>query len=317
LQPTGVLWTCSRLVDGAVYLTAFLDALPAELRVAVEPSEGAALDALLRDKLAEARAAWPALGVDPLELSAHLARILPVDAPVRASLTALLAPDVCVAFACANGARGAVEALEAGFLSSTAVALRAQTDPTTAAEVLQLVRHKILLARGDRPPLISSYGGRGSLRGWLRSIALRTLQRVEMRERQMLSSSEEDLLELPSRADSPELAHMKQRYRADFKRAFAAGWQQLAPRDRNLLRQHFLDALTVDELGTIYGVHRATASRWVNRARDALARGVRKELCRTHGLRPSDLDGLMALVQSQLDVSFARLAAVAPGSAAG
>jgi RNA polymerase sigma-70 factor (ECF subfamily) len=67
--------------------------------------------------------------------------------------------------------------------------------------------------------------------------------------------------------------------------------------------------LTVDILGRLHGVHRATAARWVEAARASVVRAVRRHLRGTLGLGASELDSIVGLVKSGLDVSLTRLLA--------
>lgn len=62
----------------------------------------------------------------------------------------------------------------------------------------------------------------------------------------------------------PELSHLKATFAAEFKFALTLAIDELSVRDRNLLRQSVLDGLTIDQLGKLYRVHRATAARWVD-----------------------------------------------------
>jgi hypothetical protein len=100
---------------------------------------------------------------------------------------------------------------------------------------------------------------------------------------------------------------MKRQYGPAFKAAFAAAFSALAPRQRTLLRQQVLDGLTIDELGALYRVHRATAARWLERAREALLSGTRTALERELKVSATECESIMRLAQSQLHVSIRRL----------
>ena len=65
-----------------------------------------------------------------------------------------------------------------------------------------------------------------------------------------------------------ELDFLKQRYQQDFKEAFILALRGLTVRERNLLRQRFIYGLSLDELGALYRVNRATTARWVVQARE-------------------------------------------------
>jgi RNA polymerase sigma-70 factor (ECF subfamily) len=80
-------------------------------------------------------------------------------------------------------------------------------------------------------------------------------------------------------------------------------------RDRVMLRQHFVDGLTIDELGPLYGVHRATAARWIASAKEDLMTRTRREFMARARLSPKEMASVMRMVQSRLEVTLARLMA--------
>jgi RNA polymerase sigma-70 factor (ECF subfamily) len=88
--------------------------------------------------------------------------------------------------------------------------------------------------------------------------------------------------------------------------------KQLEPGDRHLLRQHLVAGLSIDQLGAVLGIHRATAARRITRAREQLVAGTRKELARRLQLDGRELDDVIGLVMSRLDVSIAKLLASVP-----
>ncbi len=84
----------------------------------------------------------------------------------------------------------------------------------------------------------------------------------------------------------------------------------IAPRQRNLLRQHLLDGLTIDELGVIYQVHRVTAARWLTAARADLWAHTRRRLRQTLGVSDESIGAMLDDIRSTLDLSIER--ALAP-----
>src|SRR5437667_270564 len=71
------------------------------------------------------------------------------------------------------------------------------------------------------------------------------------------------------------------RYLEDFRGALAASFRQLAPRERALLRLHFVNGLNIEAIGTAYGVHRATVARWLVAIRRDLLDQTRELLTMT------------------------------------
>ncbi len=79
------------------------------------------------------------------------------------------------------------------------------------------------------------------------------------------------------------------------------------PRTRLLLKQHLLDGVSVARLASLHQVHAATVSRWLEDARAELLVDTRRRIVATLQLDGAEIDRLMSLWQSQLDVSVRRL----------
>jgi len=108
---------------------------------------------------------------------------------------------------------------------------------------------------------------------------------------------------LPGAMLDPELALLRDRYRDDVRRAFAEAFAGVTERQRNVLRQYHIDGLTIDKLGTLYRVNRATAARWVAAARQAVLDAMRAKLVERLRVSQGQVDSIVRLVRSQLDVS--------------
>ena len=257
---------------------------------------GPELDERLAGLIAAGRAAWPGVEVDGAAFAAFLAE--------REAGETLHAADLYLACACALGDQTAI----AAFLREVvphieAAVLGLGADPAQVDEVrAQLVDALLVGAR----PGIATYAGRGQLRSWVRSIAVRMGMRHLGRTRAAGPGGDDALATLAAEVDDPEIEHLKARYGEAFRAAFAAALAALTARQRNLLRQHYLDELTVDQLGALYRVHRATAARWVAAAREALFDDTRGRMIDALGLAPSDYDSLLRLLHSQLDLSIQR-----------
>ena len=122
------------------------------------------------DALAAARQVWPALVVDDAAFQRHLAKLVEATA-----LAQLHVADVYLTVACAGGDGAALAALEREYFADLRATLsRMGLAASAIDETLQAMRAELLVARADAPPKILGYGGRGTLRGWLRSVAART-----------------------------------------------------------------------------------------------------------------------------------------------
>jgi RNA polymerase sigma-70 factor (ECF subfamily) len=105
----------------------------------------------------------------------------------------------------------------------------------------------------------------------------------------------------------PELAFIRERHQEDFRVAFRAALGRLEARERNLLRLHHVHGLSMDAVSATYQAPRSTVARWIARAREQLLALTREELTARLGLSPDELDSLLRLVRSQLDVSLRQL----------
>jgi RNA polymerase sigma-70 factor (ECF subfamily) len=68
-----------------------------------------------------------------------------------------------------------------------------------------------------------------------------------------------------------------------------------------------IDGWTIDRIGALYGVHRATAARRIAAARDELGAAIRTELAARLAISIDEVDSIVRLVQNRIDVSLERL----------
>lgn len=221
------------------------------------------------------------------------------------------AAEVVLACACALGDSAAIAAFERAYFGVIPAALsRLALGRDEIAEIEQILRVRLFVADPDADgavPRIVTYAGRGQLGGLLRVAAVRAGLNV-LRDRGRLDLNADDGLEdVPIASDDPALARLKAQHRTAFKAAFEEAIASLEPRERSLLDLSIIKRLGIDRIGAIYGVHRATAARWVTSARDNLTRAVHRILGAKLGARESDLENLLPLVESQIELSLERL----------
>jgi RNA polymerase sigma-70 factor (ECF subfamily) len=171
-------------------------------------------------------------------------------------------------------------------------------------DLVQILHRKLFVAEPERRPKISEYAGRGALRNWLRVTMVRIAINLAAKKQPEVPVDPDTLLEAPLEAESPELSYMKEAYRGEFKAAFSEAIAELSSRERNLLRHSFIDGVGIDGLSVIYGVHRATAARWLARARSTLMVNTRQRLRHRLGITSEELDSILRLIQSRLDVTL-------------
>jgi RNA polymerase sigma-70 factor, ECF subfamily len=285
----------------------FIPSLPEALRA--EAASLADLEARLHEGLARARQAHPALELSDGALLAHVATRVTPRAPLAETLAALHWGDLALACACLSGDRGAIAVLEATHLAALAPALgRLGASADQIDEGLQVLRRNLLVQRETRPPEIADYAGRGPLGGWLRVMAVRLVRSsIVKARREGQRASPAALVDLF--CDEPEagsLLHARTA-RQELHAALGQAIEALEPRDKNVLRYHLIDRLSIDEIGAIYRVHRATAARWLTRLRETIAEGTRERLMARMRLGPSEAESVIREVKSQVDLTFERV----------
>lgn len=262
------------------------------------------LEELLRGLVARGQAAWPAFELTAEDFVRHMAGLLSPHEDLQRWLEAVHVEDLYLTCACARGSAPALAELDRQLcLAGAAVTQGARAASHLYEEVTQSLRETLLVARAGSPPRIASYRGLGSLSRWLRASAIRVVRRLHQREERYEEAN--SALELPG--PDPELAFLKQHYRAPFKAAFQVALSRLTSQQRTVLRLHLLDGLNIDRIGDIYEVHRATVARWIAHCRQLLLEETCRELSNTLGLAQDELPGIIALLQSNLDVSLSRL----------
>jgi RNA polymerase sigma-70 factor (ECF subfamily) len=251
-----------------------------------------------------AQRACPTIALPPDVFAAYLGDRVPSDVPAVAALRQMHTIDLYLACACARGDVRAFEAFDELCLRRLDRVLRTmRIDADAIEEIKQDIRSRVLIGDGGRAAIVD-FSGRGDLRGWVRVMAVRlALQRLRRTHRE--ESIEDDaMLERLVAPHDTELDYAKGIYRQEFKRAFQSALRALPVRERTLLRQHYIDALTVDQLGTLYRVHRSTAARLLERARHALLDDTRARMLSQLGLQPGDLDSILRMIRSQLEISW-------------
>jgi RNA polymerase sigma-70 factor (ECF subfamily) len=288
----------------------FLDAAPAPVRPALQAI--ADLDRRLWTLVAEGRAAWPELGVDAVHVVQFVARQVTADL-AEAALDGLRPADLYLACGCAQKLPQAIAAFDRDFMREVDIALaRMRIAAPRVADVKQLVRQRLFVGGGTAgaptsPGKIAEYGGRGDLRRWVRSVAVRTcLNDLRKGKREILVDDDQLIAQHAIAADDPEIEYMKRTYASEFKAAFSEALGGLGAREQTLLRYHHVDGLNIDEIGAIYRVHRVTAFRWLEKAKEILVRGTLDTLRARLRLPADELESVLRMIRSQIHLSLVR-----------
>ena len=276
----------------------FASRLPVDLR----DCGGANVEDELVALVARARAEAEGVDLDPREFVAYVADRVTFDKLGCPVLRSLRAGDLWIAFGCVAGATSAIDAFEARYAPEITGALRRSFDLGLAQDAELRVRERLFLVGEHESQRLASYSGRGDLRTWLRATAVRMAIDV-MRARREVPVAPDSLGEIGDLAD-PMLASLKQRYRDEFRIAFGEAASALTDRERTLLRYRFLDDLSIDEIGALYRVHRATVARWIATIREGLFEATRARLMSAFKISDTEADSVLRLIDSQLDISI-------------
>ncbi|HEY0993106.1 MAG TPA: hypothetical protein VGD80_38900 [Kofleriaceae bacterium] len=251
------------------------------------------------------RAAWPDVALRAETFRAHVAAI-------GGAASGELAPhaaDLYLACAAAHGDAAAIEAVERTCVARIAPALSRIITPSEIDDVTQVLRQRLFLGGRDGRPRLLDYAGRGELRAWVRAGAIRTaFEHLRRSKRERVHESELEF-GLPGRAEDPALDQMRRSFQGEFRAAFQIALAALDARHRTVLRQHFLDGLSTEELGTAHRIHRVTAFRWLREARAELLKRVRAELAERLHVQSDELNSLFRLIDSRFEISAQRILA--------
>jgi RNA polymerase sigma-70 factor (ECF subfamily) len=261
------------------------------------------LEPRLQELVNAARASHPTVTLPEADFVAYLAARLPADATLPSALGAVHAEDLYLACGCWHGDEAALSDFDQHMLMGLdRVLSRLSREAAFVDEVRQALRTKLLVADGG-PPRIGDYSGRGSLQGWVRSAATRLALDALGRQQPRVACNDDDYDARLATPD-PELDYIKVRYRDDFKRAFRTALGTLPLEQRNALRLHHLDGLTLAQIAKLNNVHESTASRWLAAARAAVLEEIRRALSEQLGLHRDEVDSMMRLARSRLEISL-------------
>jgi RNA polymerase sigma-70 factor (ECF subfamily) len=255
--------------------------------------------------LSEGRSRWPDVALSDSALRPHVhARIVETLA-LRAHVAALF-----VTVAASLGDAAAADWLHKQIIAITPSAIRRIVPASEADEVAQRVSIKLLVGTAGAAR-ITSYAARGPIEGWLRAVITRDA--LTMRRRSTVTptaaADEHAWLELPMLGKDPALLGTWRRIASEFRAVFEAALSELPTHLRLALRQHFIDGLSADELGRMYGVHRITAYRWIAEAKLRVLDRLRIELANRLDASPTEIDSLIRSVRSTFSITVERLVA--------
>ncbi len=257
----------------------------------------------MRSAFEAGEAAWPGCR---LSLAAFRERL---DAAGIDDVQLRAQPDgLFLAVACAAGDVAAVAHFERAFFPKLGPQLaRFALSADAEDELRQLLRIKLLTGP---TPKIAEYRGNGPLGAWVRVCAVRlALDAKESEAAKARREEQEELTTIVALSVSPEIAVAKGEPQQLFQAALEEALAGLEPRDKTLLRMHFLDGMSVDEIGVVFRVHRATAARWLVAIRGRIFEQVSKRVALEMPSSSSEFRSLVRLVYSDVRLSIGRVLA--------
>jgi RNA polymerase sigma-70 factor, ECF subfamily len=308
-QPIGL--DCVTIGGGSAMdglLERYLTRLPPPLAAAAGQRREE-IAARLAEVWVAARREHPETKVSPEELVDALAARMREEDDPAGGLARLRAADLLLVLGCAAGHAPALHGFDAILsVEADGGAASVRAPGGMADEVKQRLREALLVGDAESGPGITAYAARGDLRSFLRISAVRECLRLMKRQRWEVGTDAGDLDELAPAVD-PEIERLNATYREPFAACYREALGRHTPRERTLLRHHVVDRLTSDQMGSLYAVHRATAARWLERARARVAELTEELLAERLSLDAGEVASVIRLVRSQLDVSLGRLLA--------
>lgn len=274
--------------------------------IVAHAEETEALATRLGELYAQGRAEWPAIVLSPEAFARHLGAVMKSEPSLDAALADVRGADLYLAAACVFRIPDAERAVSKTYFERIpSYVARIDPSPAFADEVRQELSLKLFVAEPGEAPRIARYTGRGSFEGFLRRAAANIAQDLKRaRSNERLNTTKES--SLPAKDLDPEILLLKKRFAAEFERAFSATVAQLTPDERKVLKLHYLQGLSIDEVGAACDVSRATAARWLAKARTRIVQLTYTSFAQAAGPNSASPESMLAMVKSELGASLAK-----------
>jgi RNA polymerase sigma-70 factor, ECF subfamily len=219
--------------------------------------------------------------------------------------------SVYLCCACALQRPTGLRTLEEVYFPAVRAAIaRARVGADVVDDVLQTVRERLLVEPKVR---IATYRGNGPLCAWLGVIANNAV-RDRVRSRREPQSAHETYWSRrrtePVLVESPEWVSLSRERVGLVESALLRAIRGLETKQRRLLHLHFVDGLGIDTLGQLFGIHRSSAARRINRILAHLAHTIHQQLLAHDGLLEArEFEELMPGLCGNLGTELATLLA--------
>lgn len=177
------------------------------------------------------------------------------------------------------------------------------TDPDFASDIVARTLARLSEPRDLGEMRILAYRGTAPLGSWLTAVLVREAIDA-VRGQRHHEEIAQDVVDGDSLADS-QLA--KSQLAPIVHAAMAMALQTLTAKQRTLLHYRFVDKVSIGELATIFGVHRATIARTLAEVNALLNNQIRDSLVRDHNFPKDEVSALVRSVLSQQEGSLESL----------
>ncbi len=216
-------------------------------------------------------------------LTAIVNRYLPADLEAeerREFCFALRLEDLALARACAEGYGRAWEIFMARYREKLYdIAAYITKESSSARDIADSTYGDLFgtIRDGKRVSKLSSYTGRGSLEGWLRTVMAQEFVNRYRKQKRLVSLEEENEEGVQFAAVEPEpTSAVDPRLEAAIDEVLAA----LPAEDRLVLASYYLDDRTLADIAGSLGVHESTISRKIDKLAKSLRKQIVASLCR-------------------------------------
>jgi RNA polymerase sigma-70 factor, ECF subfamily len=268
-----------------------------------------------RQALERAMQTWPALPPPDYLFVEFVRERLParelrggsVDPEAEANLSVLDGVDISellLVYHAIAGHAGAIAEVKARMEITRSSLRRTGASGAEVDDLLQDLVADLVAPRATAAPRIAGYAGRSSLTSWIRVVAVRMM--VERRRKRGEVLTDDDFAEEAAVALGPEAALLQRTYVHEFRKAFASAVSELTAADRAMLRQHYLDGVSLDALARLYSQHRSTIARKLAASREFIFEQVRVCLLRDLKVGGDTVNSILRLVQNDMDISLVR-----------
>lgn len=257
------------------------------------------------------KAALPMLRVDLQHFFGWVREILEQNGTSTDAIAGLNVEDLFLAYACSQGDATALQMFERECADELkAVAARLRISEIDRDDIRQKLWDKLFTNGPQRRMRILEYHGAGHLRHWFRVLATRCILddlRESKRRKNRQLHSNEVMLSVKVTEDDPELASIRRQYQVAFRSAFRMAVEGLMPEERNILKCHYLMGMSTEQIGKAFGIHKATAARYLVRTREKLLRDTRELVKRSLRANTDELSSVMRLFDEGLSTSLSGL----------